>query len=105
MYDSTWSKGEGGGGWGGGGQEIKAVNTPPIIIIIIRRIIITLRGAIPDFNNLLHTALQTVSNTSSNDLGTIVCKSLVNKLRAYHAQHVVCHLVGRDSSADKYDKS
>ena len=69
-----------------------------IIIIIIIIIMIALTGANPDFYNLL-TASRTVSNTYTQVLRAQSC----NTSGTCHVQHVVRHVVQRDSSATKFD--
>ena len=74
-----------------------------IIIIII---IIAFKGAIRDFLQSPHSAANCLQHVRSSGPGTIACKS-----RATHRAlitckcHVTCHLVRRDSSAIKFDRT
>ena len=77
-----------------------------IIIIITTTtttiIIIALKGANQDFFNPL-TAQRTPTRTLKwprHNRVQITC----NTSSAYHVQHVVCHVIQRDSSAIKFDK-
>ena len=76
-----------------------------IIIIIIIIIIIAFKGAIRDFLQSPHSAMNCLQHVRSSGRGAIVCKS-----RATHRAlitckcHVTCHLVRRDSSAIKFDR-
>ena len=77
-----------------------------IIIIIIILIIIAFKGAIRDFLQSPHSAANCLQHVRSSGPGAIVCKS-----RATHRAliackcHVTCHLVQRDSSAIKFDRT
>ena len=68
-------------------------------------LIVALKGAIPDFYNLL-TAPRTVSSPThtlkwpGRNRVQITCKTS----SARYVQHVVCHVVRRDSSAIKFDR-
>ena len=68
-------------------------------------IIIAFRGAIRDFLQSPHSAVNCLQHVRSSGLGAIVCKS-----RATHRTlitckcHDTCHLVRRDSSAIKFDR-
>ena len=70
-----------------------------IMMLMMIIIIIALKGAnrhIFFFYNLL-TAPQTVSNTYAQ-----VARA---QSSSYHVQHIVCHVVRRDSSAIKFDRA
>ena len=56
---------------------------------------VALKGAIRDFYKLL-TGPRTVSNTYAQVARAQSC--------ANHEQHVVCHVVRRDSKANKFDR-
>ena len=70
---------------------------------IMMIIMITLRGAFRYFYNLLTApanCLQHVHSLPRRNRVQITC----NTLSAYHVQHIVCHVVRRDSSAIKFDR-
>ena len=75
--------------------------TGNLIIIII----IAFKGAVRDFLQSPHSAVNCLQHARSSGLGAVVCKS-----RATHRAlitckcRVTCHLVRRDSSAIKCDR-
>ena len=73
-----------------------------LIIIII---IIAFKGAIRDFLQSPHSAVNCLQHIRSSGPGATVCKSRAT-LRALITCkcHVTCHLVRRDSSAIKFDR-
>ena len=66
-------------------------------------IMIALKGAIRDFYNLL-TAPRTVSNTYAQVVKAQSCANHVQHIERLPVQYV-CHVVGRDSSAIKFDRA
>ena len=73
-----------------------------IIIIMIIIIIIVFKGAIREFLTSLRRELSPTRTLkwSGRNRVQITC----NTSGAYHVQHVVCHVVRRDSSAIKIDR-
>ena len=78
-----------------------------MIIIIRRRRMIVFKGAIQDCYNFF-TALRIVSNTYAQ---VSMAQSRANHVQitcntssAYHVQHVVHHVVQRDSSVIQFDR-
>ena len=69
-------------------------------------IIITFKGAIQDFSQSPHSSANCLQHVRSSDPGAIVCKSCAaHQALITYKCHVTCHLVRRDSSAIKFDKS
>ena len=81
---------------------ITTTTTTIIIIIITTTTIIALKGAVRDLYNLLCAPLP-VSNTYAQVARAQSCITC-NTSSAYHVEHVVCHVVGRDSSAIRFDR-
>ena len=87
---------------------ITATMTTTIITTTTTTTTATLKGVIRDFYNLL-TAPRTVSNTYAQVVRPQSCVNHVqhqitgNTSSAYRVQHVVCHVVRKDSSAMKPD--
>ena len=74
------------------------------VIIIIIIIIITFKGAIRDFLESPHSAANCLQHVRSSGLGATVCKShATHRVLITRKCHVMCHLVRRDSSANKFD--
>ena len=74
-----------------------------MIIIIIVIIVIALKGAIQDFT--ISSLRRGLSPTRTFRWpGPSRVKITCNIPSAYHMQHVVCHMVRRDTSAVKFDR-
>ena len=76
-----------------------------ITMMIIIIIVIKLKGANRDFFfKTIFSLRRELSPTCTLKLPGRDCVQITSKtLSAYHAHHVVCHVVGRDSSAIKFD--
>ena len=74
-----------------------------IIVTIMIIIIIALKGTIRDFLQSPHCATNRLQHARSSGPGAIVCKSRAS--RAFHVQHVVCHMVRRDRSTIEFDSA
>ena len=82
------------------------LSLPVFVNVIITIIIIAFKGAIRDFLQSPHSAANSLQHVRSNGPGAIVCKSRATHLALFTCKcHVTCHLVRRDSSAIKFDKS
>ena len=62
------------------------------------KIIISLKGAIPDFVQSLHCASECLQHVHSSGQGAVERESRANTSDAYHVQRDVCHVVQMDSS-------
>ena len=71
-----------------------------ITTIMLIVIIIAFKGATRDFFYNLLTAPRSVSNTYAQVAREHLCSASGD----CHVQHVMCHLVRRDSSAIKFDR-
>ena len=78
-----------------------------IIIILIMKmmmmtmiIIIALKGAVRDCLQSPHCTANCFQHVRSSGPSAITCSTQ----SAYHVQHVVCHVVRRDSSAITFDR-
>ena len=80
-------------------QGLKLRLVPDLVMVMM---MIALNGSNRDFT-ISSLAPLTASNTCAR---VVTAQSCANHLRhiAYHAQHVVCHVVRRDSSAIKFDR-
>ena len=78
-----------------------------IMMMMMMMMMIALKGAIRDFFYNLLTAPRTVSNMYAQVARAQLCANHVPHIeRSPRATyHVTCHVVGRDSSGIKYDKS
>ena len=82
--------------------ETRRTDLTAIIIIII---IIAFKGAIRDFLQSPHSAVNCLQHVRSSGTGAIVCKSRATHLALFTCKcYVTCHLVRRDSSAIKFDR-
>ena len=76
-----------------------------IIKIMIIMIIIAFKGAIRDFLQSPHSAANCLQHVRSSGPGTIVCKSRATYPVLIMCKcHAICHLVGRDKPAIKFDR-
>ena len=81
-------------------RTIKYLQNCVIIIIII-----AFKGAVRDFLQSPHNAVNCLQHVRSSGLGAIVCKSRATHLTLFTCKfHVTFHLVRRDSSAIKFDR-
>ena len=77
----------------------------PFYINLIIIIIIAFKGAIRDFLQSPHSATNCLQHVRSSGPGAIVCKShATHRVLITCKCHVTDHLVGRDSSAIKFDR-
>ena len=68
--------------------------------------IIALKGAIRDYLQSPHSAANYLQNVRSSGQGAVVCKSCATHRMLITCKcHVTCHVVLKDSSAIKFDKS
>ena len=72
-----------------------------VVVVMVMIIIIALKGPIRDLYHL-PTAPRIVSNKWPGRNSVQIKRKTSS---AYHVQHVVCHMVRRDSSAAKFDRA
>ena len=75
-----------------------------IIIIMIIIIIIAAKGTIRDILQSPHCAANCFKHIRSKCPGPNRVQTTCNTSSACHMQHVVCHVVPRDSSAIEFDR-
>ena len=81
-------------------DPIERYDVSEIIIIII-----AFKGAIRDFLQSPHSAVNCLQHAHSSGLGAIMCKShATHRMLITCKCHLTCHLVRRDSSAIKFDR-
>ena len=75
-----------------------------MMMTVMMMIIVVIILAFKETFYNLFTAPRTVSNMYAQVAGKHSCSNHVQHIGDYHVQHVVCHLVQRDSSAIKFDR-